>query len=391
MCILPAAGESGLHATFMYNEPTNLNVSPCQAQWKSLFYVTKQSRDDIWLAAEINSCFQLTGCRNVADGLNKKYTNNIGDVFRREVAAFVALFHTVTKRYALENWRDNWKAFFLTLMYYSFKRLGTLTRGKMTLYLLHPATLEHVVICLDSLVFRGCNWTRLLEQSWVLPPHGAFLHLITRCLLWFYFLWLWIFFFFSYRRHAGPVEVASPPRKNQRQPLETERDRRLGDRQSMSVFSASRLISLRLVRPGRWRCERLLRRFFYQFLQDTLDTLFGILDESSQRYSLKVFDSLVSTFFFVFFGLSQSTITTSTETCGEKEKNSDVTLHSSLNQSRRAHAFTKQRQEIDLWVSASLSLHRVWWWKSLVSCHSQVVVFFYAFEIISENIDRFGQ
>ncbi|XP_054910667.1 dedicator of cytokinesis protein 4b isoform X1 [Poeciliopsis prolifica] len=30
-----------------------------------------------------------------------------------------------------------------------------------------------------------------------------------------------------------------------------------------------------------------------KFLQDTLDTLFGILDESSQRYSLKVFDSLV--------------------------------------------------------------------------------------------------
>lgn len=30
-----------------------------------------------------------------------------------------------------------------------------------------------------------------------------------------------------------------------------------------------------------------------QFLQDTLDTLFGILDESSQRYGLKVFDSLV--------------------------------------------------------------------------------------------------
>lgn len=31
-----------------------------------------------------------------------------------------------------------------------------------------------------------------------------------------------------------------------------------------------------------------------QFLQDTLDTLFGILDESSQRYGLKVFDCLVS-------------------------------------------------------------------------------------------------
>lgn len=31
-----------------------------------------------------------------------------------------------------------------------------------------------------------------------------------------------------------------------------------------------------------------------QFLQDTLDTLFGILDESSHRYGLKVFDSLVS-------------------------------------------------------------------------------------------------
>lgn len=168
--------ESGLHATFMYNEPTNLNVSPCRAQWNSLFYVTKQSRDDVWVAAEINCCFQLTGCRNIADGLNKKYTNNIGDVFRQEVAAFVVIFHTVAKRYALENRRDNWKAFFLTLMYYSFKRLGTLTRGKMTLYLLHPAAPERVAVCLDSLVFRGCNWTRLWEQSWVLPPLGAFLH-----------------------------------------------------------------------------------------------------------------------------------------------------------------------------------------------------------------------
>lgn len=43
-----------------------------------------------------------------------------------------------------------------------------------------------------------------------------------------------------------------------------------------------------------------------QFLQDTLDTLFGILDESSQRYGLKVFDSLVSqmfkpcSFYFIF-------------------------------------------------------------------------------------------
>lgn len=32
-----------------------------------------------------------------------------------------------------------------------------------------------------------------------------------------------------------------------------------------------------------------------QFLQDTLDTLFGILDESSQKYALKVFDCLVGT------------------------------------------------------------------------------------------------
>lgn len=35
-----------------------------------------------------------------------------------------------------------------------------------------------------------------------------------------------------------------------------------------------------------------------QFLQDTLDTLFGILDESSQRYGLKVFDCLVSGYCF---------------------------------------------------------------------------------------------
>uniref|UniRef100_A0A8C4HXA8 Dedicator of cytokinesis 4b n=1 Tax=Dicentrarchus labrax TaxID=13489 RepID=A0A8C4HXA8_DICLA len=37
----------------------------------------------------------------------------------------------------------------------------------------------------------------------------------------------------------------------------------------------------------------ILFRSLPQFLQDTLDTLFGILDESSQRYGLKVFDSLV--------------------------------------------------------------------------------------------------
>lgn len=30
-----------------------------------------------------------------------------------------------------------------------------------------------------------------------------------------------------------------------------------------------------------------------KFLQDTLDTLFGILDENSQKYGSKVFDSLV--------------------------------------------------------------------------------------------------
>lgn len=34
--------------------------------------------------------------------------------------------------------------------------------------------------------------------------------------------------------------------------------------------------------------------FLQQFLQDTLDTLFGILDENSQKYGSKVFDSLVS-------------------------------------------------------------------------------------------------
>lgn len=31
-----------------------------------------------------------------------------------------------------------------------------------------------------------------------------------------------------------------------------------------------------------------------KFLQDTLDTLFGILDENSQKYGSKVFDCLVS-------------------------------------------------------------------------------------------------
>lgn len=41
-------------------------------------------------------------------------------------------------------------------------------------------------------------------------------------------------------------------------------------------------------------CTLLIQsNIFYQFLQDTLDTLFGILDESSQKYALKVFDCLV--------------------------------------------------------------------------------------------------
>lgn len=37
-----------------------------------------------------------------------------------------------------------------------------------------------------------------------------------------------------FRWYAGPVEVASPPRKDQRQPLEAEGDRWLGDCQSRS-------------------------------------------------------------------------------------------------------------------------------------------------------------
>lgn len=42
--------------------------------------------------------------------------------------------------------------------------------------------------------------------------------------------------------------------------------------------------------------ESNLLSFVMQFLQDTLDTLFGILDQSSQRFGLKVFDCLVSAF-----------------------------------------------------------------------------------------------
>lgn len=52
-----------------------------------------------------------------------------------------------------------------------------------------------------------------------------------------------------------------------------------------AFLSPQRLLSL---------YERHLYCVCPQFLQDTLDTLFGILDESSQRYGLKVFDSLVS-------------------------------------------------------------------------------------------------
>lgn len=122
------------------------------------------------------------------------------------------------------------------------------------------------------------------------------------------------------RWHAGPVEVASASRKDQRQPLKAEGDRRLGDRQSTTLplplsWLFSVLKSTPVSTPGRDRRESLIwfRAAVHikpttlslcpllQFLQDTLDTLFGILDESSQRYGLKVFDSLVSELFFFFF------------------------------------------------------------------------------------------
>ena len=49
------------------------------------------------------------------------------------------------------------------------------------------------------------------------------------------------FFPSSCRRYAGPVEVASPPRKDQRQPLEAEGDRWLRDCQSRPKMRFSAL------------------------------------------------------------------------------------------------------------------------------------------------------
>lgn len=92
---------------------------------------------------------------------------------------------------------------------------------------------------------------------------------------------------------------------------------------------------------------------FTQFLQDTLDTLFGILDESSQRYGLKVFDSLVSCSNQSVSNLSSSSrvehkvIGVSrqsqkrTEThrfSDDGEGRSDVTIQSFLSQSWIRHA-----------------------------------------------------
>lgn len=45
-----------------------------------------------------------------------------------------------------------------------------------------------------------------------------------------------------------------------------------------------------------------------QFLQDTLDTLFGILDENSQKYGSKVFDCLVSFFLWWCFTLFKNKV-----------------------------------------------------------------------------------
>lgn len=54
-------------------------------------------------------------------------------------------------------------------------------------------------------------------------------------------------------------------------------------------------LSIRVIFPLTGVCLLIKSNISNQFLQDTLDTLFGILDESSQRYALKVFDCLVST------------------------------------------------------------------------------------------------
>lgn len=172
--------------------------------------------------------------------------------------------------------------------------------GKMTFYLLHPTALQNLVICLDSLVFWGYNWMMLCDL-------GCF---------YFYFFFLWscwfslqtsnlfsssqllFIFLFSRRWYAGPVEVASPPWQDQRQPLQTKRDRWLRDRQSKAPKSHLRSRFAHNSISVQFCLTISLFFILFKFLQDTLDTLFGILDESSQRYGLKVFDSLVSTLYF---------------------------------------------------------------------------------------------
>lgn len=89
--------------------------------------------------------------------------------------------------------------------------------------------------------------------------------------------------------------MENPPRQDHKLSLQVKRNRWLRD-------SKGRLCFLTLGNSGHWEegCGLLmchLPLLYPQFLQDTLDTLFGILDENSQKYGSKVFDSLVSLHF----------------------------------------------------------------------------------------------
>lgn len=148
-----------------------------------------------------------------------------------------------------------------------------------------------------------------------------------------------------------------------------------------------------------------------QFLQDTLDTLFGILDESSQRYGLKVFDSLVSKLFekdlFSYFmfppspkrNLIQWENRNTSRLSGERS--SDVTLHSPLNQSHPGYAallcsdragdrslsLCPHQSHTDIWTNSPRSARRYQWWKGRASRRTHQVSLF----VVRRSIRRVWQ
>lgn len=151
--------------------------------------------------------------------------------------------------------RHTLKGFLLKAYVLFIQASGDPHSGKISFYLLHPSALENVVICLASVVFRIYNWMRLESKSWVLLCLVCFSSLTNKLFAAVSFP-VTLDFFSSmvgsfYRWHVGPVEVASPPWKDQRQPLETERNRRLRDCQSMPVyvFTVFYLILIHQVQP----------------------------------------------------------------------------------------------------------------------------------------------